>query len=377
MLEVLDSTRIEESCCEISGDLLISVSLAKINKSNVYIVAENDLHTYARLLKSYGLNVHKVVCAFPKDFKMVDDVEIISPQDLLTDETPRKFFLLFALDANLEGGSSKFFLSQMNNIPSVELPNVSFVVTEHDARRWNLNSVYEFDANRIFYYQSHKEELMNLFDALADYRSKLTLYYYVESYIKNTVYKGEQISTLWRYFFGGKYERLYKHLDGECWINCGANSGDTLFQYLSFDFKPKKIYAFEANRKIYNSMINNLELLPPEKRNLIETFNETLGASTDFEKVLAGNKLTLLNADIEGAELPMLQSMKNIIQSDRPVMAICVYHLKEDLLTVPQFLQSICQDYVYYFRKYTAYIGSLKKNHEVIFYAVPKERSLS
>ena len=373
--EMLDSTRIEESCCEISGDLLIAVSFARINNANVYIVAENDLHIYVRLFKSYGLRVHRVVCSLPKDFQKVDDVEIIKPQNLLTDETPRKFFFLFAADMNLSN-SSDFFISNLNRIPSVETANITFAVLYYNARRWNLNSVDAYDSNRIFYYQSHKEELMYLFDALADYRSKLALYYYVESYIANTVYKGEQIPTLWRYFFGGKYERLYKHLDGECWINCGANEGDTVFQYLSFDFKPKKIYAFEGDTQIYNRMLNNLALLPPEKRELVEPINQMIDETTDFEKILAGNKCTLLNADIEGAELPLLHAMKDIIQADRPVMAICVYHLKEDLLTVPQFIQSICHDYVYYLRKYTSYIGSLKKNHEVIFYAVPKERAL-
>lgn len=375
MLEMLDSTRIEESCCEISGDLLVTISIAAINRSNVYIVAENDLHTYVRLFKSWELNVHKVVCALPKTFQKVDDIEIISPEDLLTDETPRKMFFLFQSDCIL-GGINNFFSSQFKNIPSEEIPNMAFVVFEYNARRLNLNSVNEFDSNRIFYYQSHKKELMELFDCLADYRSKLTLYYYVESYINNTLYKGEQNSTLWRYFFGGKYERLYKHLDGECWINCGANEGDTVFQYLSFDFKPKKIYAFEGDKSIYDRMLNNLSLLPPAKRALVEPINEMIDETTDFEKILAGNKCTLLNADIEGAELSLLHSMKKIIQADRPVMAICVYHLKEDLLTVPQFIQSICKDYVYYLRKYTAYSGSMKKNHEVIFYAVPKERAL-
>ena len=374
MLEVLDSTRIEESCCEINGELLIAVSLARINDSNVYIAAENDLHIYVRLFKSYGLRVHKVVCSLPKEFQKVDDVEIIQPQDLFTDETPRKFFFLFDSAANID--SSNFFVSEINNVPSVGTANITFGVPDYNSKRWNLNPIDAFDSNRIFYYQSHKEELMNLFDSLADYRSQLTLYHYVESYIANTLYKGEQIPTLWRYFFGGKYERLYKHLDGECWINCGANVGDTVFQYLSFDFKPKKIYAFEGDKQIYGCMLNNLVLLPPEKRELVEPINEIIDETTDFEKILAGNKCTLLNADIEGAELPLLHAMKNIIQADRPVMAICVYHLKEDLLTVPQFIQSICPDYVYYLRKYTAYSGSLKKNHEVIFYAVPKERTL-
>ena len=72
----------------------------------------------------------------------------------------------------------------------------------------------------------------------------------------------------------------------------------------------------------------------------------------------------------------LLRAMKKIIRADRPVVAVCVYHLKEDLLTVPQFLQSICVDYVWYMRKYTSYVGSIKKTYELVFYAVPKERAL-
>ena len=371
MLEMLDCTRLEEEVCEISGDLLVTVSLGRMNRSNVYIVAENDLHAYVRLFKSYGLNVHKVVCSKPKEFSKVDDVEIVSTQDLLTDMTPRKFFFVFtdAIELN-------FFITRFADIPSAEMPNLNFFVTPYNAQRLNLYSIDEYDANSMFYYRSHKRELMELFDSLADETSKRALFCYVESYVRNCVYRGEQNPTMWRYFFGGKHERLYKHLDGEVWINCGANEGDTIFQYLSFDFKPKKIYAFEGDTEIYGRMLNNLELLPPDKRALVEPINEMIDASTDFEKILAGDKCTLLNADIEGAELNLLRAMKKIIRADRPVVAVCVYHLKEDLLTVPQFLQSICRDYVWYMRKYTPYIGNIKRTYELVFYAVPKERAL-
>lgn len=71
MLEMLAGTRVEENY-EIAGDLLIAVSFAAMNKSNVYIFAENDLHTYVRLFKSWGLHVHKVGCSLPKEFQRVD-----------------------------------------------------------------------------------------------------------------------------------------------------------------------------------------------------------------------------------------------------------------------------------------------------------------
>ena len=248
MLAMLDSTRVEECCCEISGDLLVSVSIGRMTKSNIYIIAENDLHTYVRLFKSWELKVHRVVCSLPKPFEMVDDVKIISPHELLTDETPRKFFFLFTPDC-LVGEGKTFFDENIYKIPAAGEPNRAFVVKDENLSKLNANTFDSYDSNSMFYYQSHKEELMQLFDALADETSKRTLYHYVESYVLNCAYKGEQNSSLWRYFFGGKYERLYKHLDGECWINCGANEGDTVCQYLSFDFKPKKIYAFEGDKK--------------------------------------------------------------------------------------------------------------------------------
>lgn len=368
--ELLDNTRITENF-SISGNILIVNSFAVMMKENVYIVAENDLHIYVRLFKSWGLNVRKVVCFFPKDFQKVDDVEIISPADLPNDNTPNKFLYVFKADYNVD--KPEEFWSKFSKIFSAF---GIYYVEPGDQLAMSFNFP-NYDVNSLHYYQSHKKELLELFDSLADETSKQTLYYYVETYLRNTVYKGEHTATRWKYFFGREHERLYKHLDGgECWINCGANIGDTVFAYFAFDFKPKKIYAFEGDKAVYDDMLTTLELLPPDKRELVEPINQMIDETTDFEKILAGNKCTLLNADIEGAELSLLHSMKNIIQADRPVMAICVYHFKEDLLTVPQFIQSICPDYVYYLRKYTSYIGHWRHVGEMTFYAVPKERML-
>lgn len=368
MLEMLDNTRIEENH-EIAGNVLLDVSRALMLKANVYIWADKDLHIYVRLLKSWGLNVHRVVCFWPKDFQKVDDVEIISTTELFKDKTPNKFFFVDALNYPIEN-PEVFWNEQMNFLSPL---GAHFI----DGNDWNsmVSTFGSFDTDKLSYYQSHKKDLMELFDSLADETSKRALYFYVESFVRHCVYKGEHIPTRWKYFFGGKYERLYKHLDGECWINCGASIGDTVFAYLSFDFKPKKIYAFEGNENAYNFLLKNLSLLPPEKRALVEPINEMIDETTDFEKILAGNKCTLLNADIEGAELNLLRAMKKIIQADRPVIAVCVYHLKEDLLKIPQFLQSICPNYIFYLRKYTPFWSFFMKTGEMVFYAVPIERS--
>ena len=365
---MLDDIRVEENH-EIAGKILLSVSRAIMSKANVYLWAEKDLHLYVRLFKSWGLHVHKVVCFLPKDFKKVDGAEIISTAELFKDATPNKFFFVDVCSYPMENPAA-FWNEQMKFLS----PTGFYFIDSND--RYSLLSNFDpFDSEKLFYCQSHKKDFMELFDSLADETSQRALYFYVESFVRNCVYRGEQNQTRLKYFFGGKYERLYKHLDGECWINCGASIGDTIFAYLSWDFSPKKIYAFESDKNSYHALTKNLLLLPPEKRALVEPINEFINEATDFEKILAGNKCTLLNADIEGAELNLLRATKKIIQADRPVIAVCVYHFKEDILSVPQFLQSICPNYIFYLRKYTPYFGYLKKNGELVFYAVPVERS--
>ena len=371
MLAMLDTTAVKEQFA-MSTDLLVSVSFAAMNNANVYLWADRDLHIYVRLLKSWGLNVRKVICFLPKGFQKVDDVEIVAPNALLGDETPNKIFFVDVFNYLGIENANAFWNEIMKQLSPLAVHFIS--PKERIIMAFNHE---RFDVDSMYYYQSHKKDLMELFDLLADETSKRALYHYVESYVTNCVYKGERISTRWKYFFGGEYERLYKHLDGECWINCGASVGDTIFQYFSFDFKPKKVYSFEGDEKSYSTLLNNLSLLPPDKRELVEPINEMIDEKTDFEKILAGNKCTLLNADIEGAELSLLHAMKNVIQADRPVMAICVYHFKEDLLTVPQFIQSICPDYVYYLRKYASYIGHWKHVGEMTLYAVTVERAIS
>ena len=366
---MLDNTHVEQNY-ELTGDILIHVSLAVMLKANVYLWAERDLNLYVRVLKSFGLHVQKVVCTEPKDFQMVDDVDIISPNDLLKDETPRKFFFMDVLSYPVENPET-IWDEQLKFLPHIASHIINtgermVLITEHAV----------FDIDKLFYYQSHKVELIKLFDTLADETSKRALYYYVECFVANSFYKGEHNPTRCKYFFGSQYENIYKHIDDECWINCGANVGDTIFSYFSWDFKPKRIYAFEASRKIYAALLKNLSLLPSEKRALVTPINEFITEQTDFKKILAGNRCTLLNADIEGAELPLLHAMKDIIQADRPVIAICVYHLKGDILEVPKFLRAICTDYVYYLRKYAHGGWSLKKEGELILYAVPRERSM-
>ena len=68
--------------------------------------------------------------------------------------------------------------------------------------------------------------------------------------------------------------------------------------------------------------------------------------------------------DIEGAELEALRGAAKTIRRCKPKLAICVYHRREDLITIPQFIKSISSGYKLYLR------GHLYCPSEVVLYAI-------
>jgi len=68
--------------------------------------------------------------------------------------------------------------------------------------------------------------------------------------------------------------------------------------------------------------------------------------------------------DIEGSELNALKGAEAVIRKYHPVLAVCVYHKKEDLLEIPQYIKSLYPGYKLYLRTYSKYC------QELVLYAV-------
>ena len=156
-------------------------------------------------------------------------------------------------------------------------------------------------------------------------------------------------------------------------MNCGSAVGDTIFWYFANGLKAKKVYAYEGSANTYSALCSNLKYLPSDYRYVVQPINEYISVDTAFEEKIT-EKITLLNADIEGNELSMLKAMEDVIIKDRPVLAICAYHKKEDLLELPLYISSIVEDYRFFLRKYegTPWCGS--NYFELVLYAIPVER---
>lgn len=68
---------------------------------------------------------------------------------------------------------------------------------------------------------------------------------------------------------------------------------------------------------------------------------------------IAGDcKVGFIKMDIEGAELDALHGAKNTILRDKPLLAICVYHLRGDVFAIMDYLHQLLPEYRFYLRHY-------------------------
>ena len=61
-------------------------------------------------------------------------------------------------------------------------------------------------------------------------------------------------------------------------------------------------------------------------------------------------KVTFLKMDIEGAEVEAIKGARNIIQSDKPRMAVCIYHKPNDLWEISLMIHEMVPEYKMYIR---------------------------
>lgn len=166
----------------------------------------------------------------------------------------------------------------------------------------------------------------------------------------------------------------------ETLVDCGAFDGDSILDFLSY-LKGKsiptynKIIAFEADKLNVERMrenlrgLNNIEILAKGVSDHSGTLYFSEEGSvfsrisdngirievTTIDEVCNSENVTFIKMDIEGSELDALKGAEKTIKRCRPKLAICVYHKAEDLITIPQYIQSLHPDYKLFFRNYFAY----------------------
>ncbi|WP_300450987.1 FkbM family methyltransferase [uncultured Helicobacter sp.] len=166
-------------------------------------------------------------------------------------------------------------------------------------------------------------------------------------------------------------------------IDCGAYDGDTCLEFVRYVPEYEKIYALEPDSKLVPQLIENTkhlrcEVIPKgasHTKEIIYFAEENSGTSRisenngialecdSIDNILKTNSMNMggghknnskpvsfIKMDIEGGELNALKGAKETITTYRPKLAICMYHRREDFITLPQFILSLNPHYKLYLR---------------------------
>jgi len=193
---------------------------------------------------------------------------------------------------------------------------------------------------------------------------------------------------------------LFAYSDDEDFVDGGAYNGDTLREYLSSRDRFTSYMALEpdpANFEALKQYVSSLsapvaariELLPfaaysSRQRMRIAGSGSAAavlvpytGPADDAEvqcvtldELLADRRMSFLKLDIEGAEPEAIKGASGTIARDRPILAVCVYHLQDHLWRLPLLMSSLVRDYHFHLRPYN------EEGWDLVCYAVPRERSL-
>lgn len=369
--EILDSSTYE--FFEIVGSLSVAISRCIINKHKVYIWGSGEnVDAFVRTLMFEKIDVMGIIDINPEKWgDDVDGVKIISPTELskFNDDNNNNIFLFFWTRCFVGNSQEKL----INDLMGYNIKHWYSITAE------DRNQIcYLTNHNHRKYYRDNRDIIGSIVENLYDEESKNCYTEYIRTYVENSAWRLPECATANKYFYGGlsvdDREELYIHCDDEVWLNCGCHVGDTVFNFFRHGLSAKKIYAVDGDVGHINMFRDNMSYLPTEYQKMISLKNIYIDKNTDCEKVFEGEKLTLINADIEGAELGLVQDLSDLIKKDRPVIALCLYHKVTDAVEIPKYLMDNLDDYSYYIRKYPSYYRFLYRNFELVLYAVPNER---
>ena len=246
----------------------------------------------------------------------------------------------------------------------------------------NHHNIHElFDSSII---STNKGKIYELEKILADKESL---------YVLNNVLKGRVTGDFTYFDLINTKEIYFPHdlikLTGvEVFVDAGAYIGDTIKKFIEITCGSyNKIIAFEPDYENFSQLKESIKnigenILLHQKavydRNGYISFNSEYGLASSVadqgeEEITVckiddilnkDDQVTFIKMDVEGSELKALWGAKDTIQRYSPKLAICVYHLPEDIWDIALYIHSICPHYRIYLRHHSPSCT------DTVFYAV-------
>ncbi|MCL1857014.1 MAG: FkbM family methyltransferase, partial [Kiritimatiellaeota bacterium] len=160
--------------------------------------------------------------------------------------------------------------------------------------------------------------------------------------------------------------------DDELFIDCGAYVGDTVDAFLKHCPTYRHIVAFEPDTgnfaklkqkhgddsriTLFNEGVYDTEgevrfsAIGTECSAINDVSENTVAISVKTLDGLNLNNVSFIKMDIEGAELKALKGAEKTILRDKPKLAICIYHSKEDMIDIAEYIHALVPEYRLYIR---------------------------
>jgi FkbM family methyltransferase len=167
---------------------------------------------------------------------------------------------------------------------------------------------------------------------------------------------------------------VFSFTEQEYFVDAGALDGQTALAFANVVPDYKAIACFEPDARNYSRTLRNTASLPRITvyplglwSGRAELGFESVGGASciteageeciqtaALDEILAGEPVTFIKMDIEGAETEAIKGAGNTIVSRKPKLAVCVYHRQEDILTIPFKLKELVPEYGIYLRHHSA-----------------------
>ena len=325
----------------------------------------------AKVLEKFGVKIsgYAVDGNYFTPNKTLNDLPIFNFDELY--KTPEKYVFVPAVGSLLDNGKRRDEFINDKKIIQYDI---------------YLESVESIPCDYIL---ENREKFVETYNLLADDFSKKTLTAYLKAQITNNAKEIFEVFTPNQYFNETSRPILSKG-GGIGFVDCGAFIGDTVENFIKFSGgNYKKIFAVEPDEKNFEKLKN---LIREKNYKNIEIFNcgawdkkdtlifqnkgnssASISQSGDIkisvdsiDNIVGEEKIDFIKMDIEGSELKALNGALKTLKKFSPALAVCVYHKKEDLITIPQFLKNLNLDYDFYLRHHSRALT------ELVLYAIPK-----
>lgn len=344
---------------------------------------------YGKWLLSFQtlLGINKKVCCFCDSFHddtksdCVENIPVYSPIKCSSLYHDAKFII-----------ASDFYEEILNSISKSSYSDIDTFVLDNDNKMLEKQLIYytnppdpkcvvgfNYTWFPIYEKAQKSRELKKMLDYidanLADQESRDIIHNRCKTFLTGDLtYIDRNVINRHTYFS----QEFYSISNDEILFDCGAFTGDTIEDFVTFTNKKyKKIVAFEPdekNVKRLNAFINNkignvvvIQKATGDKNGKVSFLNKGNMFSKTVDVKDSSDELsvdivrldnyidyhpTLIKMDIEGSELDSLIGATQIIKTQKPKLAICIYHMPFDFYEIPKFLKSLVPEYKFKVRQH-------------------------